>query len=103
MGWGIAMVSGVSMNGWASVGAIAGWPWSARRWLRMAPHDEDAGDQITGRGPSVFSSHPPASNVWAAPDAFRWGRTKTHLPSTLSPSWLKDFASALRRSIFSGD
>ena len=52
MGSGMAMTSGVCMNGSASP-TIGSWPSSARRWLRIAPQVEAAGDQITGRGPSA--------------------------------------------------
>src|SRR3989442_8739108 len=62
MGRGMAITSGVSWKGLASLGAMGGWPWSARRWLTTAPHDDAAGDQITGLGPLVASSgHPVAS------------------------------------------
>src|SRR5436309_14497223 len=73
IGRGMAMTSGVSWMGLASAGAIAGWPWSARRWLTTAPHEDAAGDQITGPGAFVASSaHPVASRSAAAPVHLLW-------------------------------
>src|SRR5437868_14765182 len=46
IGRGMAITSGVSWIGFASEGASGGWPWSVRRWLTIAPHDDAAGDQI---------------------------------------------------------
>ena len=50
IGLGMAMTSGVIMNG-VPLLAIAGSPWSASRWSRIAPQALDAGDQMTGAGP----------------------------------------------------
>src|SRR5215217_5719738 len=50
MGRGMAMTSGVRMNG-RDAGAWAGCPATDRRWLSMAPQALDAGDQITGLVP----------------------------------------------------
>src|SRR5437763_10479345 len=69
IGLGMAITRGVTWMGLASAGAIAGWPWSARRWLTTAPHDDAAGDHTTGRGPFAGSSgQPEASRSAAAPD-----------------------------------
>ena len=65
----MAMTSGVSMNGVGSSGAIGAAPCSASRWLRIVPQALDAGDQMTGRGPSMVSSQPSASAVVAPPEA----------------------------------
>src|SRR5687767_7633301 len=43
IGLGMAITSGVTMNGLASAGAIGASPRSVSRWLRMAPHDAAAG------------------------------------------------------------
>src|SRR6476659_4988491 len=99
----MAIVSGVNMNGLAEC-TIAGLPWSARRWLRIAPHDVAAGDQMTGRGPSLLSSHEVASRVMAAPDDLLCGRTKIQPPSTLADADpLNCLASEVIRSNFSGE
>ncbi len=100
MGRGMAMTSGVFMNGvpWP---AMAGSPWSASRWSRMAPQPLAAGDQMTGRGPSADSSHPSASSCMAAPEALVLGRTNTHAPSASVFVALKSLASSVSRSIFS--
>jgi hypothetical protein len=66
IGFGMAITSGVTWMGLASAGAIAGWPWSARRWLTIAPHEAAAGDQTTGRVPS--SGHCEESRSAAAPE-----------------------------------
>src|SRR5215212_4598081 len=81
MGSGMAMTSGVSMNGSLS-GAMAEPPSSVRRWFNTAPHALEAGDHTTGRGPSTSSSQPSYSNVVDAPEDLAWGRTNTHLPPT---------------------
>ena len=68
MGWGMAMTSGVFMNGvpWL---AIAVLPCADRFWSRMAPHELAAGDQMTGLGPSACSSvQPSVSSCMAPPD-----------------------------------
>ena len=52
---------------------MAGWPSSARRWLRIWPQLEAAGDQITGRGPSPASSQPSARRSVAPPEALEYG------------------------------
>src|SRR5205085_704736 len=103
IGRGMAMTSGVSMNGLAA-GAIAGWPASRRFWLRMAAHALDAGDQTTGRGP-LPSGQPSASSCMAAPDAFVSTRTNEHLPSTRlsDEESLKRLARSVRRSDFSDE
>src|SRR5438067_12158502 len=70
----------------------------------MAPHDDDAGDHTTGRGPSADSSQPLASAVAARPDALLLMLTKTQVPPDLaSLPPLKLRASAVSRSPFSGD
>src|SRR4026209_2486953 len=76
IGLGMAMTSGVTMNG-CPVPTIAGWLVSERRWLTMPPHDVAAGDQITGLGPSVASFQFVYSSCAAAPDDFLCGRTNT--------------------------
>ena len=98
----MAMTSGVSMNGVGSSGAIGGSPSSASRWLKIVPQLLDAGDQITGRGPSTASSHPSASAVVAAPEDFERTSTNTHSPSIRASSEsLNDAASSVSSSIFS--
>ncbi len=67
IGFGIAITRGVSMKDTASP-AISGSPASARRWLRIAPQLEDAGDQITGWG-SLSPDQPSARRSAASPDA----------------------------------
>src|SRR3954470_20281630 len=104
MGLGMAMTSGVSWKGLASAGAIGGWPWSARGWFSTPPHDEAAGDQITGRGLLTWlSGHPFASRSAPAPEETFSILTVAH------PFWcaaglsLKLRASWVRRSNFSGE
>ena len=101
----MAITRGVTWNGFASAGAIAGCFLLARFWLRMAPHDEAAGDQITGFGPSVASSgQPSASNCAPSPDDVLCTATYEQVPLTvLSFDALNDSASDVRRSNFSGD
>src|SRR3954447_15960709 len=55
IGFGIAMTSGVTMNGSPDV-TIGSCPLSVRRWLTTWPHELAAGDHTTGLGPSVDSS-----------------------------------------------
>ncbi len=102
MGWGMAITSGVFMNG-VPVLAMAGCPLAASCWSSTAPHALEAGVQMTGAGllPSVF--HPSARAWAAAPDASEWGLTNTHLPLTWARVWLNDWASDVNRSIFSVD
>src|SRR2546423_6004333 len=100
----MAITRGVSWMGLASLGAIAGWPLSASRWLRMAPHDDAAGDHTTGRGPSALSSQPLASALAARPEDLLFTLTKTQLPLLLASALpLKLRASAVSRSPFSGE
>ncbi len=105
MGFGMAMTRGVSMNALASVGAMAGWPAVDSRWLRTAPQAEDAGDQITGRGPLVASSgQPSTSSDIPTPDDLRWTRTNAHRPLGLASSdELNVRARSVSSSTFSGD
>ena len=79
------------MNGFASVGTIAGCCFCASRSFTTPPHELAAGDQITGFGPFVASSvHPSDSSDAPTPDDTFVTCTNEHLPSTLlsSPSSL---------------
>ena len=58
------------MNGVPSP-AIGSSPCSVRRWSTMAPQPLNAGDQITGGGPSVASSHPSTNNEASATRGLR--------------------------------
>ncbi len=53
----MAITSGVSWNETKSP-VMGVSPCPSRRWFSTAPHVEAAGDQMTGRGPSVSSSQP---------------------------------------------
>src|SRR5205814_5485974 len=91
-------------KGLASAGAMAGWPWSARRWLTTAPHDDAAGDQITGRGPLVASSdHPEAKRSAAAPDDLFSTFTVAHPSLRAAGLSLNLRASCVSSSNFSGE
>ena len=81
MGSGMAMTRGVSMNGVPSP-AIGSSPFSVRRWSTIAPHPLEAGDQMTGLGPSASSSQPSTSNDAPSPDDLEYGTTSTHESST---------------------
>ena len=103
IGSGMAMTSGVSMNGVPSP-AMGSSPCWASRWSTMAPQPLKAGDQMTGRGPSASSSHPSTSNAAPRPEDFDCGSTTTHCPSTSARSdWLKVPARSVNSSIFSGE
>src|SRR5438105_1431337 len=103
MGRGMAMTSGVSMNGW-DLGAIGGCPASDRFWFRMAPHELAAGDQTTGRGPFVpGSGQPSASSCMASPDALLWMRTNTHPLRRAAELSLNRDANVVSNVIFSED
>src|SRR6476619_3753917 len=96
IGWGMAMTSGVFMNG-VPLLAMAVSPLATSFWSSTAPQALDAGVQMTGAGllPSVFQ---PSASAWAAaPDASECGLTKTHLPSTWALVWLNDWASEVSR------
>src|SRR5438445_6263577 len=98
IGLGMAIVSGVTMNG-SPVPTIGCCPAFARRELTIVPQLLAAGVQMTGRCPSVASFQFVDNNVAAAPDAFFCGRTKTQLSPTLASLLaLNDFASANMRS-----
>src|SRR6266536_2366327 len=86
-------------------GVIGFFPASVRRWLTTSPHALAAGDHTTGRGPFVLGSgQSSVSSDAPSPDAFFATRTVLHSSSTLARSEpLKRFASAVRRSTFSGD
>src|SRR5689334_8750731 len=100
----MAITSGVSMNGLASPGTIAGCWRCASRSLTTPPHELADGDHTTGLGPFACSSlHPSESNVAAAPEDTFVTRTNEHLPSTLLSPSLKLLANSVRRSSFSGD
>src|SRR5688572_13859233 len=98
MGCGMAITSGVSMNG-VPGGAIV----LPARSLTIAPQPELAGDQITGCGPFDSGSGQPSTISWAAaPDALRAGRTNTQSPSASAPSpVLNSLASSVSSAIFS--
>src|SRR3954453_1865050 len=55
IGLGMAIVSGVTMNG-SPVVMMGSWPESMSRWFTTPPQLLAAGDQIAGLGPSVLSS-----------------------------------------------
>src|SRR4051812_12467902 len=101
IGLGIAIASGVTCIGLASVGAIAGWPWSARRWLTTPPQDDAAGDQTTGRVPS--SGQLDDSRFAAAPEDLLWTLTVVHPLSWAALLLLKSLASCVRSDTFSGE
>src|SRR5437870_3246030 len=104
MGFGIAIVNGVTRKGFP-VPTMGGWPVSARCWSTMPPHDDAAGDQITGFGPCAASSQFVYRSCAARPDDLLCGRTNTQPPpATLALSEpLNDLAKAVIRSPFSGD
>src|SRR5205085_6151223 len=99
MGLGMAITSGESMNGLASVGTMAGCCFCASRSLTTAPHELADGDHTTGLGPFCSSSaQPSASNEAPTPDETLWTLTNEHFPSTLLPSpSLNLFASDVSR------
>ena len=85
IGRGMAITSGVSAT-WGSVsGTRSGASRSARRWRRRTVQDDDAGDQTSGRGPSIRSSHPRASASAAPPEAFDVTWTTTHRGPMVGP------------------
>src|SRR5687768_7555671 len=72
IGRGMAITSGVTMNGLASGSVMARPPLAVRRWFTTAPHERAAGDQITGRGPFAASSGQPlVSRSAPTPDDMR--------------------------------
>ena len=62
IGWGMAMTSGVSMNG-----VPAGASSAPARSLTMPAQPDAAGDQITGRVPLASGFGQPSTMSWAAP------------------------------------
>ena len=80
MGLGMAMTSGVSMNGRPAGASVR--PASS---LTMAAQPLAAGDQMTGWGPLASGSGQPCSrSLAAAPEALRVTRTETHWSPTLA-------------------
>src|SRR5687768_7151880 len=103
MGRGMAMTSGVRMNG-RDAGACAGRPATESFWLRMAPQALDAGDQITGFVPLLASSgQPSARSCIASPDDLRSTRTNVQPPSLAAGELLNRRARSVNSSTFSGD
>src|SRR5262245_66362296 len=97
------MVSGVTMNG-SPLGTMGACPADVRCSLTICPHEVAAGDHTTGRGPLAFSSQFDDRSCAAAPDDLFCGRTKMQSLPTLALSVpLKDFASDVIRSPFSGE
>src|SRR5438067_7052971 len=103
IGRGIAMTSGVTWMGLASAGASGGWPWSARRWLTIAPHDAAAGDHTTGRGSDGSSGQPDDKRSAAAPDDFFCTFTVEQPLSWAALLLLKSLASWVSSDTFSGE
>ena len=71
-----------------ALAAIGSLPCSVRRWSTIAPHPLEAGDQMTGFGPSASSFQPSTSNDAPSPDDFEYGTTFTHESSTCARSEL---------------
>src|SRR5262245_44839639 len=82
IGRGMAITSGVSATRPTSAGTMFGLSWAARRCWRRTVHDEEAGVQTSGKGPSTDSSHPRARESMAPPEAFDTTSTAAHRPFT---------------------
>src|SRR5438309_5407700 len=80
MGFGMAITSGVSMNG-CDGGAMSACPVPRRFWFRIAAQALDAGDHTTGRGPfAAVLGQACASSCVAAPEALLSTRTNAQPP-----------------------
>ncbi len=99
MGLGMAMTSGVCMNGRPAGASVR--PTSS---LTMPAQPLAAGDQMTGCGPLFSGSGQPcSSSVAAAPEDLRVTRTDTHWSPTLALEALNVSARSVSSAIFSGD
>ncbi len=98
IGWGMAMTSGVSMNG-----VPAGASSAPARSLTMPAHADAAGDQMTGGSPFASGfGQPSGISVAARPDATLRGRTNTQRsPTSARADSLNSAASSVSRAIFS--
>ncbi len=103
IGRGIAMVSGDCIRLGSDAGIRSERSTPTRWTRRISTQLVAAGDQTSGRGPSVDSFHPRARASSASPDALRTIFTAMHWPSTLGPVFAKSAAISPSRPDFSFD
>jgi hypothetical protein len=83
MGFGIAMTRGVCATWENESGTMLGASRAASRCRRITTHEDDAGLQTSGLGPSMASSQPLARASAAPPEALEVTLTWTHLSPML--------------------